>query len=1281
MTNMFDDYTYQVKGVEKVINKVICPKYPELYNPLTNLDQSNTHTKSATRIQIMIENRFQKCVTAESGLLQLNKMDNISSQLLLNSQNIKNGPGYPTSLCCLSNIIAIGTNSSMILLYDNNENPITVLGSSQDSNQYGAVTSICGNEKNHILYVGHLSGKINIWDYNKKQLNKTVDGIFKMPVIFLRSWNNGFIACDSNGKCVYCSVTKKLLMTSVDTTVIPSKYGPILSAAIYQNDNEKDDNSTNSENNPTLSTITTFTTSSNKDNISNKKFSLIAIATYEKVYILSLLDLNMILFEWKAPDTCHAISTVDFHKLRSQGFELIPILTCLIAWGNHLQLLSVQLKDGKYNIELINHIKFEYTIYAQRLFNDHTLVYLTSEKSIIIFDLIALDEIDIISVKDLKFVYSMLKNLDNNTDNYINYENTIAVIPDGLYLLCLTSLSRLYTVNIKTRIQNCIEKKDWLVGFNIILDYYKSNPDVSMLDIFLQYFDLYLDYSFNTKQIQENGSSINYFKTIAGVCCEYSIGIRQSYLLTQLAYKRFEEVNQISIYIQILSSYIVCLIDITIPPPILTEIIEYFCDHDLTDLAQEWLFRLDINVYDREEAFDVVTNHQLLLAIINLSCKHYHSYNIALEKLFLILNNVHTTEMVKSQIQSLIITILAYSCDNNAPFPNDIDCVMNSNNLSQIIDVIFKKDCPENPEPYYRLCYILPLNLTLLLKVIQICYNQTNDLTTEIKISNICTILGEFLFNDSSYIELDSSYDSSYFIHYYTFLIKMLIDHIDCVLPSNLTTSCIVYLLQATKGNIALYNPYTNEECLCKIIDNVDTKHYDPVQILYAIQEIGLKQPELRILKKMNRYGDVIKLLLKDSDNDRNATKEVFSYLTDCIEQKISSTNNNTENNNENTSSTSADLYNSIQPFITPLVKKNIHQTIRLLLQIPETDFKIIIAHLKLDNIYYLFIRELLTYQQDTEYILQLQSKGVEIPEDIELQYFKELCMYCPSEVLTFAQKHLDLPINICIKYCEDYNIIDCTAFLYERVGNSQGAVDLLIRGFNGLLEEMVNILQSSSLLEDAKKVEIINHSFTLYLSVSQDLCVKHSKLCIQTNEDYYQSYWFSIFDVIIETQRRIKKLTSSLFQPVLSEGQRCLNQISTDVMNYVNVMSQYVSLTLIVDRIVTKHKSDTFGGFRATILDLIDTSIFETNLLTICNKLFADDNWRSVRYLKYARTRSLPAPNPNCPICHTNIKYNEKIHIIVFSCGHAYHSKCLNDSKQCTVCYGHRRRVVNNRK
>lgn len=1269
---MFDDYTNQIKAVEKAINKVMCPKYPELYNPLTNLDQSNTPAKSATRIQIIMENRFQKCATVESGLLQLNKMENISSQLLLNSQNIKNGPGYPTSLCCLSNIIAIGTNSSMILLYDSNENPITVLGSSQDSNQYGAVTSICGNEKNRILYVGHLSGKINIWDYNKKQLNKTVDGIFKSPVIYLRTWsNNGFIACDSNGKCVYCSVTKKLLMTSVDTIVIPSKYGPILSASIYNSGDDNNNNENNSSKDET----------ENSNN--NKKFSLIAIATYEKVYILSLLDLNVVLFEWNAPDSCKAISSVNWYKIRSQGFELIPVLTCLIAWGNHLQLLSVQFKDGKYNIELINHIKFEYTIYALRLFNDHTVVYLTPEKSIIIFDLIALDEIDVVSVKDLKFVYSMLKNLENNKDNYVNYENTVACISDSLYLLCLTSISHLYTVNIKTRIQNCIEKKDWLIGFNIILDYYKTNPDNSMLDIFLQYFDLYLDYSFNSKQIQENGGSINYFKVIAGVCCEYSIGIRQSYLLTQLAYKRFEEVNQISIYIQILSSYIVCLIDITIPPPILTQIIEYFCDNDLPDLAQEWLFRLDINVYDREEAFDVVTNHQLLLAIINLSCKHYHSYNVALEKLFLILNNVHTTDTVKVQIQSLIITILSYSCDNY-PFPNDIDCVMNNNNLSQIIDVIFKKDCPENPEPYYRLCYILPINLTLLLKVIQICYNRTNDLTTEIKISNICTILGEFLFNDSSYIELDSSYDSSYFIHYYTFLIKMLIDHADCILPNNLTTSCIVYLLQATKGNISLYSPYTNEECLCKIIDNVDTKHYDPKQILYGIQEIGLKQPELRILKKMNRYGDVIKLLLNDAE-ERNSTKEVFSYLTDCIEQQTSSSSSNTttetaDNSNDNSStskSTSADLYNSIQPFITPLVKKNIHQTLRLLLQIPETDFKKIIAHLKLDNIYYLFIRELLTYQQDTEYILQLQSKGVEIPEDIELQYFKELCMYCPSEVLNFAQKHLDLPINVCIKYCEDYNIIDCTAFLYERVGNSQGAIDLLIRGFNGLLEEMVNILQSSSLLEDAKKVEVINHSFTLYLSVSQDMCVKHSKLCIQTNEDYYQSYWFAIFDVIIETQRRIKKLTSSLFQPVLSEGQKCLNQISTDVMNYVNVMSQYVSLTLIVDRIVTKHKSDTFGGFRSTILDLIDTSIFETNLLTICNKLFADDNWRSVRYLKYARTKSLPAPKPICPICHINIKYNEKIHIIVFSCGHAYHSKCLNDSKQCTVCYGQRRRAI----
>lgn len=159
----------------------------------------------------------------------------------------------------------------------------------------------------------------------------------------------------------------------------------------------------------------------------------------------------------------------------------------------------------------------------------------------------------------------------------------------------------------------------------------------------------------------------------------------------------------------------------------------------------------------------------------------------------------------------------------------------------------------------------------------------------------------------------------------------------------------------------------------------------------------------------------------------------------------------------------------------------------------------------------------------------------------------------------------------------------------------------------------------------------------------------------------------------MIEVQKRLKRIVSTLFEPVLSTGKKILNDISTSVMTFITTMSQYLSLNSIVDRIVTKHKSDSFGGFRSTILDLIDTSIFETNLLTICNKLFADDNYRSVKYLKYVRTRSLPSPKLLCPICNTKIS-QEKLRIILFSCGHGYHSKCIENKKQCVVCYGSRK-------
>lgn len=1000
-----------IDRIKKSLDIIMNPKYPKIFSPLIKTNQNSK--KSTTRVMIMMEDRYEKGTATDSGLLQLNKLNGISNQLALNSQHAKSGPGYPTSLYCLEDLIAIGTNSSMVLLYDTKEHPISVLGSYQDSSSLGAVTAICANEMTHMLFVGYISGKINIWDYTKKQLIKTVDGTHKLPITFIKIWKNGYVSCDSGGECVYNTISKKLLMTSVESIVIPHRYGQILSGSIYVNEAEK--------------------------------IGLIALSNYQKVRILLLSKLNEPIFEVDSPETSKAICKVNFCYIKSQGYETKPVLSMVISWGKQLQIFKILNDEGKIQPMLINHIKFEYTIYVYRFLNNHTMIFLTSEKVIVVFDTIALQEVDTVDVKDLNFVYSYLKDTNDNELSYINYENTISCLSDSVFLLCLNSFYNLYTVDIKTRIKNCKEKNDWLTGFNIILDYYKTTLDNGMLDEYLQYLDKYLDYSFDKKQIELNSKKNDYFKIIAGACCEYTIGIRQSYLLTQLILKYFENAGELDLYIEILSSYLVVLNDVTIPPPVLSLIIDYYCKHDQSKLAEEWLLRLDINAYDKQECFEAVIKHKLLFALINLSCKHNHSYGYALESLYKLYCDVNIDEKTKININGLIIAILHYSIENIS-FPEDINCKLNENNLSDIIDVLFCKECPENPEPYFRLSHLLLLNITLIIKIITECFRQPN--TTLFTISSVCSVIGEYLFNDNSFIELDQQYDSSYFLHYYIFVTKMLVEHSDCILPNNLTTSCILCLLQAIRGDLNLYTPYTNDECLCKIIDNIDTKHYDPVQVLCGIQDIGLKEAELKLLKKMNRYGDVIKIYL---NSEKLVNKDLFNYLNDSLDKCQSS----------------QEFYLIILPFISSLIKKNAYQTIDLLLQIPESDFNGIISKLKLDNVYYLFLKELLSSRGDIDFMSKLHKKGVVVDDNIEFEYFKELCMYSPNEVLGFVTKHLYLPVTECIEYCERYNVIDCTAFLYERVGNSQGAIDLLNKGFNESCDDIIEILKNATLIDD----------------------------------------------------------------------------------------------------------------------------------------------------------------------------------------------------------------------
>uniref|UniRef100_A0A803SWN9 Vacuolar protein sorting-associated protein 8 homolog n=1 Tax=Anolis carolinensis TaxID=28377 RepID=A0A803SWN9_ANOCA len=130
------------------------------------------------------------------------------------------------------------------------------------------------------------------------------------------------------------------------------------------------------------------------------------------------------------------------------------------------------------------------------------------------------------------------------------------------------------------------------------------------------------------------------------------------------------------------------------------------------------------------------------------------------------------------------------------------------------------------------------------------------------------------------------------------------------------------------------------------------------------------------------------------------------------------------------------------------------------------------------------------------------------------------------------------------------------------------------------------------------------------------------------------------------------------------------LNQQQREV-RMLNNMAAFISLPLILQRILQDpvYGRGKLGEIQGLVLGMLDSFNYEQTLLeTTTNLLNHDLHW-SLRNLKASVTRGLNPKQDYCCICLQQYKRRQETsdQIIVFSCGHLYHSLCLM-SKECGI-------------
>uniref|UniRef100_A0A8D1LFT5 Vacuolar protein sorting-associated protein 8 homolog n=1 Tax=Sus scrofa TaxID=9823 RepID=A0A8D1LFT5_PIG len=293
------------------------------------------------------------------------------------------------------------------------------------------------------------------------------------------------------------------------------------------------------------------------------------------------------------------------------------------------------------------------------------------------------------------------------------------------------------------------------------------------------------------------------------------------------------------------------------------------------------------------------------------------------------------------------------------------------------------------------------------------------------------------------------------------------------------------------------------------------------------------------------------------------------------------------------------------------------------------------------------FLRSLLDPREG----VHVNQELLQVSPCITEQYIELLCQFSPNQVIETLQVLECYRLDETIQISQKYQLHEVTAYLLEKKGDIHGAFLIMLKRLQSKLQEIIHQDENAKDVPSLKDVEE-----TMIETIA--LCQRNSH---NLNQQQREALWFPLLEAMMAPQ----KLSSSAAPHLHSEALKSLT------MQVLNSMAAFIALPSILQRILQDpvYGKGKLGEIQGLILGMLDTFNYEQTLLETTTSLLNQDLHWSLCNLRASVTRGLNPKQDYCSICLQQYKRRQEMadEIIVFSCGHLYHSFCLQN-KECTV-------------
>ncbi|KAG8135841.1 hypothetical protein E2320_008821 [Naja naja] len=714
-----------------------------------------------------------------------------------------------------------------------------------------------------------------------------------------------------------------------------------------------------------------------------------------------------------------------------------------------------------------------------------------------------------------------------------------------------------------------------------------------------------------------------HFQTMVPVIVDYCLLLQRTDILFGQMYDKMSE-NSVAkgVFLECLEPYILSDKLVGITAQIMKDLLLHFQDKNLMANMEACIVHMDITSLDIQQVVLMCWENHLYDAMIYVYNSGMNDYITPMEKLFKAI--AHPLSAGKSLSDEQVIMgnkLLVYiSCclaGRAYPLgniPEDL-VPMIKNQVFEFLIRLHSAEAPTDEEVY-------PYVRTLL-------HFDTREFL------NVLALTFEDFKNDKQAVEYQQ--------RIVDILLKVMVENSDFT-PSQVGCLFTFLAQQLAKPNNTLFvNRMLFDqvlEFLCSPDD--DSRHSERQQVLLELLQAGgiVQFEENRLIQmaekaefyqicefmyeREHRYDRIIDCYL----HDPLRKEEVFSYIHNILsipgystEEKQSVWQKTMKHIEELT---------SVSPFKTAdLISIHFSDEIEQIIQILQDE-----------HLLFQFLKSLLDPREGiNQDLLQLSPSITE-------QFIDLLCRYDADQVLETLKFLESYRLEETIQVTQKYQLHEASSYLLEKKDDIPGAFLIMLEWLQSKLSTLTSGDKISAQLPLLKDIED-----TLAKTIA--LCQRNSH---KFNQQEREAMWFPLLEAMLSPQR-------STLLPRYSEYLKNLT------MQVLNNMTTFIALPLILQRILQDpvYGRGKLGEIQGLVLGMLDSFNYEQTLLETTTSLLNRDLHWSLRNLKASMTRGLNPKQDYCCICLQQYKRRQQTgdQIIVFSCGHLYHSLCLL-SKEC---------------